>query len=395
MKAAVVPPEVASHERYRRAKQLTTAKRCAIVLFMMCLLLVNAYFLIETGFLNALLFSCGTKCTGERMLPEVAQRDVDLVISWVDGGDPSWVELKQKYLPPRNSKDALGAKRWRNNNEVCYLLRSIKKYAPWIRHIWIATLNQVPVCLNVSATSWISVVNHSEFMREIDQPNFSSHAIEASIHRIPGLSEYFLYNNDDMLFYQPLVREDIFTWDGKMRFYVFGWRQILNFIPVWSSYVHTYCVRVTARSFLKQFPASFPHKQMHQSMVMSKSLLEETWRLYPDEMNATAIAKFRDIHTVIPLTLAFETGLGLGDGERDFTTRQELLKLTNSKGDDRKFAKLKSSKPRWLCLNDDSNSDSPVNWHVVNFLRHEYPEPGPWEPPHWESEWLATAAMPL
>lgn len=45
----------------------------------------------------------------------------------------------------------------------------------------------------------ISVVTHEEIFSETDAlPTFSSPAIEFNLHHIPGLSEYFLYFNDDV-----------------------------------------------------------------------------------------------------------------------------------------------------------------------------------------------------
>ncbi|KAH3757390.1 exopolysaccharide phosphotransferase [Pelomyxa schiedti] len=369
-------------------------RTCGMVVFVMCLLAVNLYFIFATDFLNKFLFSCGKRCDGVPLREDVESRDVDLVISWVDGSDPAWLTLKEEFLPEKtDTRDAQRPKRWRNNNEVCYLLRSVKQYAPWIHHVWIVSLNQIPVCVDTSATTWISVVNHSDFMREIDQPNFSSHSIEANLHRIPGLSEFFLYNNDDMLFLQRLEKEDIFTWDGKMRFYIYGWKQLQHFLSLWSSHVHTYCVQETAKALFRRFPGVFPHKQMHQSLVMSKTLLEETWKLFPEEMNKTSIAKFRDIHTVIPLTLAFETGLALDFGLKDYTDKQILLKLKNKASDENQFAMLNNVQPKWLCVNDDSNQESPVNWRLVAFLRKEFPIAGEWEPPLWEDKWLSSTTL--
>jgi len=47
----------------------------------------------------------------------------------------------------------------------------------------------------------LRVVPHSAlFPNQTHLPTFSSPAIEAHIHRIPGLSDKFLYLNDDVMF---------------------------------------------------------------------------------------------------------------------------------------------------------------------------------------------------
>lgn len=42
-------------------------------------------------------------------------------------------------------------------------------------------------------------------------PTFSSPGIEANIHRIPGLSDKFLYLNDDVMFGSPVWPDDFYT----------------------------------------------------------------------------------------------------------------------------------------------------------------------------------------
>lgn len=42
------------------------------------------------------------------------------------------------------------ANRYRDNNELKYSLRSLVKYAPWVRRIFIVTADQVPSWLDLS-----------------------------------------------------------------------------------------------------------------------------------------------------------------------------------------------------------------------------------------------------
>ena len=48
-------------------------------------------------------------------------------------------------------------------------------------------------------------------------PTFNSTTIEMFISNIEGLSEYFIYTNDDMYPVSPLSKEDFFTEDGKIK----------------------------------------------------------------------------------------------------------------------------------------------------------------------------------
>ena len=58
-------------------------------------------------------------------------------------------------------------------------------------------------------------------MNQSHLPTYSSPAIEAHIHRIPGLSDNFIYLNDDVMFGEEVWPEDFYTnqQGQKVRFY--------------------------------------------------------------------------------------------------------------------------------------------------------------------------------
>ena len=79
---------------------------------------------------------------------------------------------------------------------------------PYVRNIILVTNGQVissqyyyftrkvPTWLNLTAPR-VRLVTHSQiFPNEDDLPTFNSNAIEAHLHKIPGLAECFLYMND-------------------------------------------------------------------------------------------------------------------------------------------------------------------------------------------------------
>jgi hypothetical protein len=94
---------------------------------------------------------------------------IDVVYTWVNGSDPIWhatmSEYKHRELMRRKYGEGweklLGvnapadtktgsANRYRDSNELKYSLRSLVKYAPWVRRIFIVTANQVPSWLNLA-----------------------------------------------------------------------------------------------------------------------------------------------------------------------------------------------------------------------------------------------------
>ena len=91
-----------------------------------------------------------------------------------------------------------------DNNELRYSLRSLEKYAPWIRKVYVVTNGQVPQWLNKKHPK-VNLVQHKDiFPNSSHLPTFSSSAIECHLHRIPGLSRFFLYLNDDIIINQPI-----------------------------------------------------------------------------------------------------------------------------------------------------------------------------------------------
>ena len=50
----------------------------------------------------------------------------------------------------------------------------------------------------------LNIVCHEDFIPQKFLPTFNSHTIEWNFHRIPGLTEQFVYFNDDMFLLKPV-----------------------------------------------------------------------------------------------------------------------------------------------------------------------------------------------
>ena len=134
--------------------------------------------------------------------------DIDFVILWVDGNDPAWQAEKRRYQRKKDD-DSDTVNRYRDWNLLPYWFRSVDKFAPWVRKIHFVTWGHIPSFLNLKAPK-LHIVRHDEFIPEQYLPTFSSHAIEMNIHRIPDLSEHFVYFNDDMFLLRPFNQEEFF-----------------------------------------------------------------------------------------------------------------------------------------------------------------------------------------
>ena len=153
---------------------------------------------------------------------------VDVVYTWVDGGDPVWQQKKAATTglgDPRTSDSPLDNwRRYESHGEIHFSLRTVERYFPQVRRIFIVTDNQQFDIgyLSDSIRQRIQFVDHSEIIpAEIASlPTFNSDVISAFLHRIPGLSETFIYLNDDVFLGSPLQASDVFSGDGRTWAYV-------------------------------------------------------------------------------------------------------------------------------------------------------------------------------
>ena len=141
---------------------------------------------------------------------------VDFVIIWVDGNDPEWLKEKEFWEHERNKagRDPFadwnrGDVRYRDWNTLKYFFRGVERFAPWAGDIWFVTWGHVPSWLNTDHDK-LHIVNHRDYIPEEYLPTFNSHTIELNLHRIKGLSEQFVYFNDDMFLLSPTLKTDFF-----------------------------------------------------------------------------------------------------------------------------------------------------------------------------------------
>ncbi|XP_013415616.1 N-acetylglucosamine-1-phosphotransferase subunits alpha/beta-like [Lingula anatina] len=116
--------------------------------------------------------------------------------------------------------EQISANRFQDNDELRYSLRSIELHAPWVRHIYIITNGQIPSWLDLENPR-VTLVTHQEiFPNQSHLPTYSSPAIEVHLHRIPGLSDKFIYMNDDVMFGKDVWPDDFYTHAGGQKVYL-------------------------------------------------------------------------------------------------------------------------------------------------------------------------------
>lgn len=138
-----------------------------------------------------------------------SKEKIDIVILWVDGNDPKWLEEKNKYLGIEGDAQV---NRFRDFDNLQYLFRGIEKYAPWVNKVFFITWGHLPKWLNTKNEK-LEVINHKDYIPEKYLPTFNSNVIEMNLHRIKKLSSKFVLFNDDLFILKKLKPEDFFEED--------------------------------------------------------------------------------------------------------------------------------------------------------------------------------------
>lgn len=143
--------------------------------------------------------------------------DIDVVYTWVDGTDLAWLERRECYIseiPDMQSGEENSDSRYIQSNELMYSLYFLRKNAPWVRNIYLVTDQQTPDWLTEDKLSLLGVeiVDHKDLFLEYCSalPTFNSMTIETMLYRVPGLSEKFIYFNDDILLVNKVDVSDFF-----------------------------------------------------------------------------------------------------------------------------------------------------------------------------------------
>lgn len=131
---------------------------------------------------------------------------IDFVVTWLDSNDPNWQAVYFKHRKEEHKEDKA---RFRNWDLFKYWFRSIEKYAPWVNKVFLITNGKNPDWINPDNPK-LELVKHSDYIPEEYLPTFNSHTIELFMHRIPGLSEHFVYFNDDFYLNAPITPDYYF-----------------------------------------------------------------------------------------------------------------------------------------------------------------------------------------
>ncbi len=308
--------------------------------------------------------------------------EVDFVYLWVDGNDPAWQAKRNAVIGKTDSNPSADCKgRYADNDELKYSLRSLEKYAPWIRNIFIVTDNQVPKWLDTSNPK-IKIIDHTEILPAQSLPCFNSCLIEHYIWRIPGLSEHFLYGNDDLFINRPVQPSDFFDKNGRpiirlnrrpFRRLTLFFREKIQRKPL-GNYVIT--IRNAAELVNKKYGIYYGGKTHHNIDAYLKSNYQHVWEVFKDEIEATSQNHIRSANDIQRNIYSY-VPLAEGCGHLQYVTQKTSFRFHIHRHNH--YKKLERYNPMLFCMNDSEFANDDDRARATAFLEKYFPEKSQFE----------------
>jgi hypothetical protein len=217
---------------------------------------------------------------------------VDIVYTWVDLEDPAFRDQLAAYLPPgyATNRTTMSEARFACHEELRYSLRSIERFAPWFNHIYIVTNGQVPAWLK--AHPKVTLIAHDQILEPGYLPTFNSHVIESALHRIPNLSEHYIYFNDDVLLIRPMAPTDAFT-SGGIAYGFISTNQIGKGAPAPSETATEWGAKNARNLIRREWGFNFDRRFAHMYHPQCRSVAEDCERLFAVEYDRFRRNRFR------------------------------------------------------------------------------------------------------
>jgi hypothetical protein len=292
--------------------------------------------------------------------PRVYHPPVDLVYLWVDGSDPVWAAKRDKeadkdttLITPKEPS------RSRNSGELLYSLRSVYKFLrdssknKWYNKIYLIVDHQKPSFL-ASHPDIVLIEQNDLFPDKSHLPVFNSQAIECWMHRIPGLSERYIYLNDDMMFGAPTRYEDLFDDNDEPIRLIQKHTPSINTASPFMNSVGK------ARDLIRNTFNEEPPSPSHFPRAFRKSTVNKCVETFQNAFTTTSRSKFRDYTDtcIVFLMELFDyeyrklngqnPSVEIGDGGFVSVTDHHQFNMGQC------ISAMYSPPHKFLCFNDDS-----------------------------------------
>ena len=331
-------------------------------------------------------------------LPKACKVDndaIDILYLWCDLADSAFRakrEAVMKRIGLIVKEGDNGTCRYLSHDELRYSLRSVDKFLPWVRHVHLVVDD------DIALPSWLDVSNPrlvihrwGDIMPPEKLPCFNSTTFEFFLQDIPGLSNRFLYANDDMLVMRSLKPSFFFASDGWPIFRYTRSRLDMDAPEIEDGFLHR--VRESFRFARKTFGVrggykrAFGHLSHHNIDAYVKSDLAAFKAAYPDVWDKQTSHPFRD-RSQLQREVFAGFAFSLGHAHYRQISRpwwETIFGLPHRDSwhcipvKDNLEKTFRRIKPKLMCMND-SPAVTPVGRSAADsFLRAHFPHPSSFE----------------
>jgi hypothetical protein len=317
--------------------------------------------------------------------------DVDVVYLWSDPSDDLWAERRQQVLEDETRDDfcriGIQTKRPTSSlDELRYSLRSVDRYLKGVRLIHIVVDGQLPAWLDIDHPK-IRVVEAKDIITDpAHYPNYNTQAIESYFFNIPGLSDRFIYFNDDFFLRREMDVGQYYASDGLIRVRL-GRALSPKGMPSpeeeGDSAGHKNVNRLLDECFGKHARLTV----MHRPYAHNKLLLEFAAERFPEAFEATRASRFRStsmyaLHSFLVPYLACQARCA--DLVPPRLLEKDMYCWGLSGDENSKVAeRIRRMSGRAFCIQEERGVDiSPSEIkHFVQFMEELYPESSQFELP--------------
>ena len=304
------------------------------------------------------------------------KNEIDVVYTWVDGNNPNHKAKRRRYIGDEQSRSqkmylSNSDARFNDYDTLKYSIRSIFKYAPWVRNIYIVTDDQIPKWFRQN--NRVFIIDHSTVIPKKYLPTFNSHVIEYNLHNIPGLSKYFLYLNDDTMLGNNVYYNDFIS--GSKIYLRINEKKIPENTGPANNYVFAWInMNILLNNKYSEKNRNF---LLHQATICDRDLLKKIIEEFPIEYDRTCKTKFRNKFNIPPIGFSLYNGL-YNDSvilNKKYISNHYLRLNNNINTNINNYKLIIKDKPKLVCINDNSGfKPSTKQLNVLsNFLNGYYP----------------------
>lgn len=299
----------------------------------------------------------------------IRAKQIDYVFAYVDCTKTQWQKQYKQY------SNVIDFQRFNAHEDLLrYKFRAIAKWMPWIGiiHMIVSDIDQVPCWVDQTK---VHIVLHKDFIPAEYLPTFNSCTIEMFLQNIPGLSEKFIYSNDDMYPNDIMKPEFFFPEDKKLKMNLkqrkLWHKNDIN--QVWAK-IPINSLRLAAKDkkeYLKKYVDGVHlYEPQHVDKPMFKSISTEVFNRYKNiiELSITRFRDGKNFNQYLFSEYALFHDYGVFDAFRFgyYQVGIETDKILDA-------LKTHEKRPRIICCNESVKSTEEDYQRIENALLDLYP----------------------